>query len=196
MKRRIAVASALMTLLVGCACGTQPTATVPGATASPTLGVVSPLLARAVHLPTLSPGTACPATPVSNMRMSIATPRGGPHFFLGGPNPHGGFAFNKNVYALIGASGPVLLRGARIDGTGALMFAAPPGDLRDIGEVVSEPGGETRAFYAAVLSPGAIQLDGSTGDAFYLYPRSTGCYALQADGNGFEEIVVFPAAPA
>jgi hypothetical protein len=125
--------------------------------------------------------------------MSISTPRGGPHFFLGGPNPQGGFAFNKTVYALIGANGPVLMRGARIDGTGTLRFAAPPADLRDTGEVITQPGGETRAFYTAVLSPGGIQGTGPTADVFYLYPATAGCYALQADGNGFDEVVVFPA---
>lgn len=196
MKWRIAVASAVVAPVVICACGSQPPTNVAGALASPPPGVVSPLLARPVHLPRLSPGAACPTTPTSNIHMSISTPRGGPHFFLGGPDPQGGFAFNKTVYELIGVSGPVLMRGSRIDGSGTLMFAAPPADLRDTGEVMTQPGGETRAFYTAVLDPGAIQGNGSTAGVFYLYPATAGCYALQADGNGFEEIVVFPATLA
>ena len=192
MKWRIAVASAVVAPVIFCACGPQPPANA-GASASPPAGVVSPLLARPLRLPRLSPGGGCPATPVSDIHMSISTPRGGPHFFLGGPSPQGSFAFNKTVYELIGANGPVLMRGARIDGAGTLRFAAPPADLRDTGEVITQPGGETRAFYTAVLSPGAIQGDGLTADVFYLYPAIAGCYALQADGNGFEEVVVFPA---
>lgn len=76
------------------------------------------------------------------------------------------------------------------------MFADTPADLRDEGEVVTQPGGETRAFYTAVLDPGAIQEDGSMAGVFDLYPTTAGCYALQADGNGFEEVVVFPATVA
>lgn len=128
--------------------------------------------------------------------MSVESPRGGPHFYLGGPNPQGGFAFNKTVYALVGATGPVLLRGARIDGTGTLMFGAPPVDLRDKGATITSGGGVTQTFYTAALSPGAIQQDGSTADVFYLYPKTPGCYVLQADGDGFEDVVIFVATPA
>jgi len=51
----------------------------------------------------------------------------------------------------------VLLRGARIDRTGTLIFADQPADLRDVAQAVTQPCGETRAFYTAVLDPGAIQ---------------------------------------
>lgn len=193
MKWRMVVASFVVAPTVFCACDTQAPPNFAGTSASPPAGVVSPLLARPLHLPRLSPGAACPTTPVSNIHMAISTPRGGPHFFLGGPNPQGGFAFNKTVYELIGANGPVLLRGARIDGTGTLTFAAPPADLRDVGTVFTQPGGETRAFYKAVLPSGAIQGTDPTLDVFYLYPATAGCSALQADGNGFDEVVVFPA---
>lgn len=193
MKWQIAVASAVVALVLICACTTQPQGNLSGATASPPAGVVSPMLARPLHLPSLSPGAACPTTPTAAVRTAISTPRGGPHFLLGGPDPQGGFAFNKTVYALIGASGPVLLRGARIDGKGTLLFADQPADLRDVGEVLTQPGGETRAFYSAVLDPGATQGDGSIAGTFYLYPATAGCYAVQADGNDFEEVVVIPA---
>jgi len=172
MKWQIAVASAVVALVAFCACSAQPPTNSAGAAASPPAGVVSPLLARPLHLPRLSPGAACPTTPVANMHISISTPRGGPHFFLGGPNPQGGFAFNKAVYELIGANGPALLRGARIDGMGTLMFAAPPADLRDVGTVITQTGGETRAFYKAVLPPGATQGADPTTDVFYLYPAT------------------------
>ncbi len=191
MKLSIAVASAGAALALLCGCGSQPNATT--GTASPSPGLESPLLARPLHLPKLPAGAACPVTPVSNLRLTISTPRGGPHFYVGGPNPQGGFAFNKTVYELLGTHGPVLLRGARIDGTGTLMFSAPPADRHDVGETLTSAGGVTATFYAASLSPGAFQPDGSTSDVFYLYPKTGGCYALQADGDGFEEVVIFKA---
>ena len=125
----------------------------------------------------------------------MASPRGGSTFYLGGPNPHGGFAFNKTVYALVRAKGPVLLRGGRIDGAGTLKLDGPAADPHEPGETVTSNGGVTRTFFAAVLLPGALQADGSTGDVFYLYPTTPGCYALQADGDGFENIVVLVATP-
>jgi hypothetical protein len=185
----VASAAGVLILLPGCSSGPNTAAV----SASPPAGVVSPLLARPLHLPRISSGAVCPTSPISSVHTSISTPRGGPPFFLGGPDPQGGFAFNKFVYALIGASGPVLLRGARIDGKGTLLFADQPADLRDVGDVVTQPGGETRAFYTAVLDPGAVQGNGSIAGTFYLYPATAGCYAVQADGNGFEEIVILPA---
>jgi hypothetical protein len=153
------------------------------------------LASRPMRLPTLSPGSACPVTSISNAHLAIGSPRGGPIFYLGGPNPKGGFPWNKTIYALIGARGPVLLRGARLDGSGTLKFDGEPANLSEAGETLSSAGGVTRTFYRSVLSPGATQPDGSTADVFYLYPSSPGCYALQADGNNFEAIVVFIATP-
>jgi hypothetical protein len=99
------------------------------------------------------------------------------------------------VYALVGASGPVLLRGGRIDGPGTLMFAAPPARLYDIGEAMTSAAGVTATSYAAALSSGAIQQDGSTAAVFYLCPSTGGCYAMQADGDAFSDVVTFVATP-
>jgi hypothetical protein len=87
----------------------------------------------------------------------------------------------------------VLLRGARLDGVAALKFDGQPADRTEQGETVTSKGGVTRTFYAAILSPAAAQQDGSASDVFYLYPATPGCYAVQADGAGFEDVVVFIA---
>ena len=42
-------------------------------------------------------------------------------------------------------------------------------------------------FYERVIDPGPE-------DAFFVYPATTGCYALQVDGPSFEEIIVINAA--
>ena len=73
------------------------------------------------------------------------------------------------------------------------MFAAEPANPDDPGVTITSQGGVTATFYSSTLSQGATQQDGSTAGVFYLYPKSPGCYALQADGTGFEDTVVFVA---
>jgi hypothetical protein len=147
------------------------------------------LLSHPLRSSALPSGAPCPATSVSDVKVGVTSPRGGPDFYLGGPNPKAGSPWNKTVYALVGATGPVLVRGARLDGPGTLKFDGVAADPAAKGETLTSPGGVAATFYDAVLSPGA------GGDVFYLYPTVPGCYALQADGDGFEDIVVFIAAP-
>jgi len=191
MSNRFAAAVASMILLSGCV-GQQGAAGV--APMSPVGGGTSALLAKPLRLPKLSSATACPATPATLIHLPLASPRGGSTFYLDGQNPRGGYAFNKTVYVLVrGAWGPVLLRGGRIDGVGTLKFDGPAADPHELGETVTSDGGVMRTFYAAVISPGNVEVQGRTGDVFYLYPSRPGCYALQADGDGFENIVVLVA---
>jgi hypothetical protein len=148
------------------------------------------LLAKPLRLPHLQGGADCPATPVSDVPVPLASPRGGRTFYLGGSTPRGGYAFNKMGYALVAAEGPVLRRGARIDSSGSLKFAGPPADPALPGEVLSS-GDVTRTLYAAVLSQGAVQAGGYIADALYVYPATAGCYAVQADGSSFEAVIIF-----
>jgi hypothetical protein len=50
----------------------------------------------------------------------------------------------------------------------------------------SSNGGVTATFYQRVIVDGVA-------DAFYVYPATTGCYALQVDGPSFEEVIVVSA---
>lgn len=101
--------------------------------------------------------------------------------------PQGGFAFNKTVFAIVGgASGPVLLRGGRIDGPGRLTFSGSPADFLEKGETVTSPGAAAWTFYEKVLDPGPE-------DALYVYPSTPGCYAIQVDGPTFEDTIVIIA---
>ncbi len=102
--------------------------------------------------------------------------------------PAGGFPFNKTVFAIVGgASGPVLLRGGRIDGAGRLTFSGSPADPYENGETRSSSGGVTSTFYEKILAQG-------TSDAFYVYPSTPGCYAVQVDGPRFEDVIVIQAS--
>jgi hypothetical protein len=100
--------------------------------------------------------------------------------------PQGAYAWNKTVWVLVdGAHGPVLFRGSRVDGAGSLRFSGSSADPSDQGTTPS--GGVTESFYTSVIVHGGA-------DAFYLYPATTGCYALQVDGPSFQEVIVISAA--
>jgi hypothetical protein len=144
------------------------------------------LLSRPVKLPTVPAGSACPLTAVANVAVGIANPRGHGPFYLGGGLPAGGYPFNKMGYVTIGGvSGPVLLRGGRIDGAGRLKFSGNPADPAEQVETLSSSSGSW-AFYQAVI--GGIQ------DALYVYPSTKGCYALQVDGPNFQDVVTITAS--
>jgi hypothetical protein len=180
----------LATLLTGCgqAAGT-PTSSSPTISATPLAATpeAAVLLSRPMKLPSVQPGSTCPVTPVTTRQLDISSPRGSGPFYLGGEMPHGAFAWNKTVWVLVdGAHGPVLFRGGRVDGAGALRFSGSPADSSDSGLSLSSNGGVSATFYQRVISPGVA-------DAFYVYPATTGCYALQVDGPSFEGVIVISA---
>jgi hypothetical protein len=171
-------------LLAGCSNASQTAAT-PSAPGVPTLTPppeVAALIARPVRLPELLPGSNCPVTPVAKREVGVTDPRGNGPFYLGGPMPKGNFAFNKIVYVLAdNAVEPVLFRGGRIDGPGVMTFAGNSADPADRGTILSSGGGVTESFYPRAL------------DAFYIYPHTTGCYAIQVDGPTFQDVIVLAA---
>src|SRR5438876_940554 len=84
--------------------------------------------------------------------------------YLGGPMPQGAYAWNKTVWVLVdGAQGPVLFRGRRVDGGGALRFSGSSADPLDQG--VTPSGGVSETFHTSVIVHGEA-------DAFYDYPAT------------------------
>ena len=184
------VAGALALLLAGCGLAGAPAGPV-----SPTSMLTSPtatplavrLLARPLKLPTVQPGSACPVTAIANRDVGIANPRGRGPFYLGGGMLKGSFPWNKTVWKLVDAApGPVLFRGARVDGTGSLKFSGSPAERSEPGVTLSSGGGITATFYEDVIDPGSE-------GAFYVYPATAGCYALQVDGASFDDVIVITA---
>jgi hypothetical protein len=55
-----------------------------------------------------------------------------------------------------------------------------------MGVTLSSGGGVSATFYERMIDPGQ-------GDAFYVYPATAGCYALQVDGASFEDVIVITA---
>jgi len=104
--------------------------------------------------------------------------------------PQGAYAFNKTVWDF--ASAPlvrnVLLRGSRLDGAGSLYFGGVEEGRSDLAGVsVTDSQGAKVPFYGDLRLP----IDSSA--AFYTYPMTAGCYGIQADSDGFSEVMVFKA---
>ncbi len=108
------------------------------------------------------------------------------------PEPHGVFAGSlwsgQKVLWFVAPSyrGPVLIRGARLDGTEILRFdngKVPPAELRI---PVAARGG----------NPPAQKLVGQRYRPSYTRLRATGCYGYQIDGTSFSRVIVFNAVAA
>ena len=180
-----ALALGALSVMAGCGPMTTSAAPTPSSSAFATTDV-SRLLSRPVKLPTLVTGSSCPVTPIANVSVGIGNPRGHGSFYLGGGMPNGGFPFNKTVYVMVGgASGPVLLRGGQIDGAGRLKFSGNRADPTEQAEIRSSSGGDSWPFYQAII--------GGTQEAVYLYPSTKGCYAVQVDAPGFQDVIVVKA---
>lgn len=159
---------------------------------------------RPLHLPTVAPGAACPVSARRNFPggagfsgpfPAIGT---GP-LYAAGLTPAGklpvttdgaGRLTAKVIWVFSkGYGGPILLRGDRINGPGRLRFehylgaANYPGSgpaTRPHRQVLYVRGGlHASASYALESEPDVLYVDGP------------GCYAVQADGVGFSQLLVF-----
>jgi hypothetical protein len=77
--------------------------------------------------------------------------------------------------------GPVLIRGARLDGPGAIQFAVG----------YAEPAAELRLLEPGARSP--LEEPGWREWPSYTGIAQPGCYAYQVDGTSFSSIVIFEA---
>jgi hypothetical protein len=158
-------------------------------------------LLRPLHLPHIAPGTRCPVSQVDRRiqfsgRFGVALGIGrGPAYPIGLPSGNLRLAPAKNFgsrswagqkvlwLVLPAYRGPVLIRGARIDGRGLVRFQSgnvPPKQLRI-------PVGETQGSPGIAVPKGTRYLPSAT------RVREPGCYAYQIDGTTFSRVVVFHA---
>jgi hypothetical protein len=146
--------------------------------------------ARPLKLPVVAAGSPCPVSAVT--LLGGTAPRVGTPLRLGFGNssgPQGAYAFNKTVWDF--ASAPlvrnVLLRGSRLDNAGTLYFGGVGVSRTDVAVTVTDLQGAQVPFYGDLRLP----IDSSA--AFYTYPTGAGCYGIQADSDGFSEVIVFKA---
>jgi hypothetical protein len=96
-------------------------------------------------------------------------------------------------------SGPVLLRGDRIDGRGALGFVHYIGAAGYSGSGAGDDEVHHRVLYLRDGVPYVRDRSDSSDDGLLssypggIYAKGPGCYAVQADGVGFSETLVFRA---
>lgn len=159
------------------------------------------LLARPLHLPHIAHGASCPVSAVDHSvpfvrRFGVANGIGkGPAYPIGLPGGELRLAPAKNFqskrwagqkvlwFVLPSYIGPVLIRGARVDGPSLVRFQrgnVPPKQLWI-------PRGETQG------QPGHPVPKGTRYLPSYTRVRGPGCYAYQIDGTTFSRIVVFRA---
>lgn len=196
---------ALLIAITGCPLlSSCSTASPPPTTPTASLSAVE---ARPLHLPaTIDPAVqSCPVTggrhadslyaPLGN---NLAVGPGPVYPTFVGPSPAtaaesfsaagDGWQFAKVPwFSQPSYGGPVVVRGARIDGPSPMRFQSQPNPVPTL-ELTSAN---------AVFHPGA----GWRGWASGILVQTRGCYALQIDGTGFSTVVVFlalvdvPASP-
>ncbi len=167
-----------------------------------TPAAIAALMARPLTLPTVTPGGACPTTPL----ITIAPGRGA-GFSGSGPAQRAGHVYLaytgrdvklwaqdrsadgwygiKDIWVVDGSHrGPVLIRGGRIDGSGPVELSFNPVlPRRD----------------ALVLDGGAPSLQRDPSSGWWSVPavafvRGPGCYAYQIDATSFTAHIVFVAS--
>lgn len=188
---RVAAAMALV-VLVGCSgVASQPPHTPTAADPFATLKTVP------LKLPQLAAGQACPVAGTRDLGAHLGIAFGdGPVYLLGGVD------LQKNLRANIGQpfkvawgaapiySGPVTIRGGRIDAKGELLLVAP--DNRWQGAPVKRVAGSDLVPELDFLESHSSFQGVPAG--WRVWPSSTyvsvaGCYAWQVDGSGFTDVI-------
>jgi hypothetical protein len=185
----LGVASVVAVLVVGVGLVAVALVRAPSADigSSPSPGASGPL-----HLPVVAPGQPCPVSePTASgpsqptllgdgpVRLALATSAGSVFFEA---TPGGGWKAIDVLWTVEPSlTGDVLVRGARLDGTGELGF----GDAADpLKEFRLASGGQTQTI-------GDRALVGTT----QMRVKVAGCYGLEIDAGGRSSVVVFEAKP-
>jgi len=165
-----------------------PPATTPTPSPSPPQVDWAPLIAKPLNLQQLSSGARCPVSTKVDLVVTTNGPKkGGPNYGFGqGPVYISGqtswYAGTQGVIFLTDPkyTGPVLVRGMRLDGTGSLTLS-----------------GEG----ATTLANGAIGLAETSSPPYWgiwfgmLTPSAPGCYGIQFDGTSFSSSAVIGVSP-
>jgi hypothetical protein len=170
---------------------------------------------RPLNLPTLGPTGTCPTTPMKRISPSLAGGRTAPTFGFGsGPVYLSGIVFfyptglNNTVWlSEPGYQGPILVRGHQLNGSTPVGFSAfsdswATGQL--LGSVdlhATDRSGNDVSVVSNVKVYGELDLPSASGapsSHWRMWLTRThierpGCYAVQVDGPGFSESIVFQA---
>lgn len=162
---------------------------------------------RPLRLPAVAAGEACPVSPVR--RLPAGAGFSDPFLAVGSGPLHlagadreatvtmsasQGAWLDQKVIWVVDASyaGPLVLRGGRIDGDGLLRFDHY---LGAVGYTGGAGDGKRHAELAYVRD--GLNADGDSTASSYpsgIHVSSPGCYAIQVDGAGFSQTLMFQAA--
>lgn len=168
-------------------------------------GTVRESIRRPLDLPSVDPGERCPTSPFRTLPQGagFSSPHPaigeGPLHIAGAVGPEGasvivapadsGWLEAKVIWVFAREyAGPLLLRGGRIDGPGPLGFDHYIGAADyDMG---AGGGPHEQVLYPrdGLDAPATGQLTSYPGG---IYAKAPGCYAIQADGEGFSQTLVF-----
>jgi hypothetical protein len=186
-----------------------------GESSRQTVGVLTPahtlaeLHQRPLHLPTVAAGIPCPISPSHTFPAGggftgayVAVGDGPFTLTMSGkipvnfnPQPPDSYAGTgwpgMKVIWRVSAdySGPLLLRGARIDGTGALRFDHYLGAIDSQSAVDGSPANGTA--YPDLAYDTTSNVSTVTTYPSAIRVQSPGCYGLQVDGTNFSEVITF-----
>jgi hypothetical protein len=152
-------------------------------------GSVPTSLRRALHLPSLGAGGACPVSGATSAVPYAGPAVGAGPVYAAQPTPLAITSFVGSTWkgarvswvAAPSYTGPVLIRGGQLGATGSIGFGE--------GHV---PVDELQLLTAATTSPG--EPSGGREWPSFSRMRAAGCYAYQVDGTSFSEVIVFQAA--
>ena len=196
MARRVSAALLLGLSLAACSWTLPGTST---ATATPRPGAPGAAFAALskvpLKLPHLGPGQACPVSVPRQLGPGLGTGLGtSPVYVFSGETVHSDPAHsNKVAYGADPSySGPIRIRGGRIDGAGQLLletfdnkYHGAPVKTLDGSNLVQELDLlESHSTFPNVPSGWRIWPTGT-------YVATPGCYAWQVDGLGFTELIIF-----
>lgn len=158
----------------------------------------SPLAARHLDFPAVASLAACPVTPGRQIDPSLGLAAGTGPLSIVLVQPDGEVAYEPAAQwgdslgwggmpltlwlFPVTFSGPVLVRGRRLDASGQVAF--------------NQPGGSLEAAAQFAVPPGAPVSDGSGYQAignYYMRFNAPGCYGLQVDWLGGAERIIFRA---
>jgi hypothetical protein len=146
-------------------------------------GSVPASVRRPLNFPALAPGGGCPESAGASIA-GVGPGQGSGPVYVAQPSPLAVTSFVGSTWlaarvtfvAAPNYTGPVLIRGGQIGGAGAVGFGE--------GQV---PVDELQLFTSVTTSSGPREWPSFT------RLRSPGCYAYQADGTNFSEVIVFAA---
>lgn len=165
------------------------------------------LLSRPLHVPSLSAGDACPATPGTQVDTSLfggvalgsgpvrvlLADRGDLHHGridlsstetqLGTSHSSGWYAIQTLWFSQPDYAGPFVVRGSSLTGSGSIQVQPSDDGLAPGTGPLVVPAGPT----ANTSTEGYRTVPGST------WVTAPGCYAWQVDGTGFSEVIVVDA---